>query len=356
MGREQREVQLAYVSRYRKAFRGRYLEDGQYRNGPIFPTYEEAEFWAQRKREELLRRANGEVRAPTAFYKTISLHCGDEPEPGEDPPRIRRTGRWLPFPRPSRPEPEQARTLAPEDVPAPAVVHLDEPRAPLPTNADASGTGSLETLDSVVHDFVASLDQATLVGRGEGASSQHAERFRRLLEHSPSTKSHVLGPPVLFGASPSIGLDTLLGLLGSLRKTGILRVRVDDVMFMVSIVRGDVVHGVSYPRPETELLGNILVARGTIDADRLERFLLQCRGSASRIAEALERQELVSTDALKEALEHQLQLLFDRLLSTRESEWCFHEGEATLAYINMRMNVISVLLESARKNDERMVV
>jgi hypothetical protein len=174
----------------------------------------------------------------------------------------------------------------------------------------------------------------------------------RLLEYSPSTKSQVLGPPVILGASPAIGLESLLGLLGSLRKTGILRVQARDALFMVSIVKGDVVHGVSYPRPPSELLGNILVSRGTIDSGTLTRFFEECGSSACRIGEALNEQALVSTDELQDALEHQLQLLFDRLLATGESEWCFHEGEATLAYIHMRMNVISVLLESARKNDE----
>ena len=75
MDTDPREVQLAYVSRYRNAFRGRYLEDGEYRNGPVFQTEDEATFWAQRKREELERRASGETQhLPRGFYKTIPLH------------------------------------------------------------------------------------------------------------------------------------------------------------------------------------------------------------------------------------------------------------------------------------------
>lgn len=62
----------------------------------------------------------------------------------------------------------------------------------------------------------------------------------------------------------------------------------------------------------------------------------------------------MSTSELEEALVHQLRLLFDRLLATRESVWCFHAGEATLAYIDMRLNVMAVILESARKSDEGM--
>jgi hypothetical protein len=214
---------------------------------------------------------------------------------------------------------------------------------------------ALLTLDCFVHDFMGSLQGTTPGERADETISDHAERFVRLLACVPASKGHVLGPPVFFGASPDIGLESALSLLGSLRKTGILRVEADDAQFTVSIVNGDVVHGVSYPRPEPELLGNLLVDRGTIDAERLDRFFEECGSSASKIGQALNQQALVSTSELQAALEHQLRLLFDRLLATRESVWCFHEGEATLAYINMRLNIIGVLLDSARKSDEKRV-
>jgi len=157
---------------------------------------------------------------------------------------------------------------------------------------------------------------------------------------------------VLCGTSPPIGLESVLAFLGSLRKTGILRILADGTTFMISIVRGDVVHGVSHPRPEAELLGNILVRREAIDVYRLRSFFDQCGSSPRRIGEALNRQELSATDDLREALEIQLQLLFDRLLAASSSEWCFHEGEAMLSYVTLRMNTTTVLLESARKRDE----
>lgn len=211
---------------------------------------------------------------------------------------------------------------------------------------------NLKRLDSVIHDFLACLDQMNLRNPADGTGSEQVARFMRILDYAPSNSGPLLGPPVLCGVSPPMALESLFGFLGSLHKTGILRIRADDTIFMISIVKGDVVHGVCHPRPETELLGNILVSRGAIDADRLSRFFALCGSSACKIGEALNRQELVTTDELREALEFQLQLLFDRLLAARASEWCFHEGEATLSYIHMRMNATSVLLEIARKRDE----
>lgn len=214
---------------------------------------------------------------------------------------------------------------------------------------------NLKRLDSVIHDFLACLDQVDIRAPLEGTGSENIARFLRILEYAPPTGGPLLGPPVLCGMSPPMGLESLFGFLGSLHKTGILRIQADETTFMISVVRGYVVHGLCHPRPEAELLGNILAGRKAIDADRLERFFSQCGSSASKIGEALNRQELVSTAELREALEIQLQLLFDRLLAARASEWCFHEGEATLSYIHLRMNATSVLLESARKRDEENV-
>ena len=212
---------------------------------------------------------------------------------------------------------------------------------------------NLRGLDSVVHDFLASLGQVQPHAPLDGTGSAHTARFTRILEYAPSTGGPLLGPPVFCGTSPSVGLESVFGFLGSLRKTGILRIRAGETTFMISVVNGDVVHGVSHPRPEGELLGQILVARGAIDAYALSCFFEKWGSSASRLGEALNREELVSTADLREALEIQLQQLFDRLLATRSAEWCFHEGEATLCFIHLRINATSVLLQSARVRDER---
>lgn len=217
---------------------------------------------------------------------------------------------------------------------------------------DGAPASPLVHLDSVVHDFVAAMDRRTSAPPSDRAGP-HAESFRRLLESNTTSTGQILGPPVLFGASPPMGLENILGLLGSMRETGVLHVEAGGVTFTISIVNGDVVHGVSRPRPASELLGNVLVSLGTITAEQLSRFFAEHGSSPSTIGEALDREALVSTEQLGQALEHQLRLLFDRLLATRNAVWCFRAGEATLAYINMRLSVIGVLLESAAKNDER---
>ncbi len=232
---------------------------------------------------------------------------------------------------------------------APPVPTTEPPPAAAPTSGLLL---DLERLESVVHDFLACLNRMSHA-RGDGAGSAQVARFRSILEAPPPTGSPLLGPPVLCGMSPMIGLESLFGFVGTLRKTGVLRIHAGGTTFMISVVRGDVVHGVCHPRPEAELLGNILVERGAIDRATLDRFFARCGPSSCQIGEALEREELVSTDELREALELQLQRLFDRLLAAHSSDWCFHEGEAKLSYVNLRMNATSVLLESARKRDER---
>jgi hypothetical protein len=240
-----------------------------------------------------------------------------------------------------------------KSIPLSEVMGLQAPSGPRP-EAECGETAhceSLKRLDSVVHDFIACLDQASLSALVDETESENLARFQRILRSKPKG-GPVLGPAVICGMSPPIHLESLFGFLGSLRKTGMLRVQASDATFMISVVRGDVVHAVSNQRPDAELLGNILVARQAIDRYELDRFFLVCGTSACKIGEALNRQELVSTQQLREALEIQLQQLFDRLLAARSAEWCFHEGEVTLPYINLRVNATRVLLESARKRDE----
>jgi hypothetical protein len=221
-----------------------------------------------------------------------------------------------------------------------------------PEHAESPMIRTLRRLDSVIHDFIACLDQVHLHASVDLTGSANVARFLSILESVPPAGGPLLGPPVLCGISPPIGLESVFGFLGSLHKTGILRIRTEETTFMISVVRGDVVHAVSHPRPEAELLGSILVERNAIDRDTLTRFLDTHGSSAGRLGEALNRQELISTEALRAALEVQLQRLFDRLLAARTSEGCFHEGEATLSYIHLRVNATGVLLECARKRDE----
>lgn len=239
-----------------------------------------------------------------------------------------------------------------ERTPAGSGGGAGERAEPAPGDPNASLVENLARLDSVVHDFLTSLGQVPPPPSLEGAASASTARFQRILAEAPAPGGMRLGPPVLCGTSPEVGLESVFSFLGTLRKTGILRVRAEGTTFVISVVKGDVVHGVSHPRPEAELLGRILVARGVIDAYALSHFLGEFSASASRIGEALTREELVRTADLREALEIQLQKMFDRLLAARTSEWCFHEGEATLSYVPLRLSATRVLLESARSRDE----
>ena len=271
---------------------------------------------------------------------------GRKPGPPQVPEaRTRRTWKAIPLSEvTSEPAPALPRHPMDQEVPSDAPLMGAEPVSELVEN--------LRRLDSVVNDFIASLDQTSLPALVDGKESENVARFVRILASERPSGGLVLGPPVLCGMSPPVHLDSVFGFLGSLRKTGILRLRAEGVTFMISVVRGDVVHGVSSWRPPEELLGNILVERRAIDVYALDQFFSRCGTSAGKIGEALNRQELVKAEDLREALEIQLQMLFDRLLAARSAEWCFHEGEARLAYVKLRVNPIRVLLESARKRDE----
>ena len=156
---------------------------------------------------------------------------------------------------------------------------------------------------------------------------------------------------VLSGFHPPVSLQTLLGFLSLLMKTGVLLVRADGCLFTITIVEGDVVHGLSEPRPESELLGQILIHSGAIDAATLDSFIERHKGSG-RLGEALEQEELVSYQALDNALNEQLKRLFDRLFAASKACFSFHEVPVPPSEVQMRMNVTRLLLQSAVAEDE----
>ena len=157
--------------------------------------------------------------------------------------------------------------------------------------------------------------------------------------------------PVLSGCHPRVSIPALLGFLSLLRESGVMLVRAEGCLFTITIFEGDVVHGLSEPRPSGELLGQILVDEEAISADKLRDFL-ERHTSSDRLGEALQREELVSAQALESCLKRQLHLLFERLFAAERASFEFFECAAPVAEPAMRMNVTQLLLQSALSLDE----
>ena len=156
----------------------------------------------------------------------------------------------------------------------------------------------------------------------------------------------------LRGHTQAISIPEVLGFVASLRKSGILRVKTPDEAFLIQLDQGEVIHAVGDNPPSGELLGEILIARGQLTILGLEEVLAAGVGEAAMLGTALVRSGKVSAEHLRSALEHQVQSIFHRVFDADDSVFQFDEGAALRVPAEIRLNVTSLLLESARSSDE----
>jgi hypothetical protein len=156
----------------------------------------------------------------------------------------------------------------------------------------------------------------------------------------------------LQGNSWTIAIPELIGFLSTARKTGALWVHAPDETFLLQIRDGVLVHATSDQTPEGERLGELLVAAGALSADELASFLEQEK-SSQMLGIGLYRAKRIREEDLVRALTNQVQRLFDRMLNSRHSVFRFQEGAQILVEHHVRLNVMQLLLETARMFDER---
>lgn len=190
----------------------------------------------------------------------------------------------------------------------------------------------------------------------EGAVGRSVDR---LLTGAPGPRAPVAPAPVhasersFSGHCRGVSVPELVAFLSGLGKSGVLRVTTLNETFSVVLRRGELFHAFSDNTPSGLRLGEILVAQKAITEEALFRFLRRHSGDKGRLGEALEKENAVSRDQLRYALEHQVQQMFHRLFTAQEAAFVFQEGEDAEPDSHLRMNVTHLLLESARQLDEK---
>jgi hypothetical protein len=202
-----------------------------------------------------------------------------------------------------------------------------------------------------------------------GLLEQAAELLRRLareLEQAPAFQAgdadrHALperGPAlassdgVVSGSAAVIPVSELLAFLSALRRTGMLWVETEREGFLVQTCEGAVVYAQGDNPPRDQLLGEILVADGALERARLEQAVAQAADGKVVLGAWLVRQGLVTQEQLTRALSTQVQMIFDRMFGALDARWQYEDGVAMVDSVDVRLNVIQLLLESARASDE----
>lgn len=157
----------------------------------------------------------------------------------------------------------------------------------------------------------------------------------------------------LVGDCDSLPVSDLLAMLQGQTKTGILKINHEQENVILHLYDGQLVHAYSESSPPQERLGEILVRRGALTRARLESVLFCHTASPLRFGEILTSGDVVTFEELEGALVEQVQGLFNRVFEMRGASFHFEPGLPDVEENRARLNLMQLLLESARLVDER---
>ena len=203
---------------------------------------------------------------------------------------------------------------------------------------------TLEVDSNWLSDRVASL--VNYLTKGESADKP--------LPASPETSRTSAG---ISGDCNSLSIPDLLSMLQVQKKTGVLRIQHASETIVLHLDGGDLVHAYSENTPSGCRLGEILVRQGALTEDRLDSILF-CHGATPRkMGDILLEGDVVTEAQLTEALEFQVQQLTNRMFVMRDARFRFEPGlppvdDEVDEDRRGRLNLIQLLLESARVHDE----
>ncbi|MSR61550.1 MAG: DUF4388 domain-containing protein [Planctomycetes bacterium] len=156
----------------------------------------------------------------------------------------------------------------------------------------------------------------------------------------------------LQGNAWTIAVGELVNFLAHAEKTGVLHVVAQGETFLLEFARGTLVHASSNAAPKEQRLGAILEREGLLVPDELEASLLAAAEAEDLLGSFLVRRGRLSSETLARALVLQTQELFHRLMDADNAVYRFQEGVRLLHSQNLEVNIVQLLLESARKKDE----
>jgi hypothetical protein len=183
-----------------------------------------------------------------------------------------------------------------------------------------------------------------MLGSGENGSSTD---LKQRADDKPPSDKHTLALRVYGQFLP---VPDLIGFLSTYHRTGILEIEAPSDMFVVEFEVGDIVHAQSTHMPDGQRLGDILVSKGHIDREALEKARKE--SPRGRLGEILLQRALVDKGQLLSALQTQIQLLFNRMFEAPTTRFTFWAGPPMHADEKLRLNATSLLLEGARATDE----
>jgi Lar family restriction alleviation protein len=152
------------------------------------------------------------------------------------------------------------------------------------------------------------------------------------------------------GNLKAIGLSTILQMLSSENKTGILQFTNGQKRRAICLKKGKIIAGSGQPGLQ---LGQILYQRGLISPEALLQVVAKAKKAGKRMGEMLLALGYINEDTLKELIYYQVREVVFDLLGWTEGD--FHYQDCLVEFDDLvvqDINAIQLLLESAVRKDE----
>jgi hypothetical protein len=158
----------------------------------------------------------------------------------------------------------------------------------------------------------------------------------------------------LEGTLKDFSLADIFQLIGLQRKTGILTLQSELDTVTITFHQGMVVGAESVEKKLEDRLGRVLVKRGTITEENLERALETQKETLQRLGYVLVKYNFIQPEELRGALLQQIQQIIFRLFRWKEGYYHFRQ-EKTVHYDRENISPLSaenILMEGVRMIDE----
>ena len=156
----------------------------------------------------------------------------------------------------------------------------------------------------------------------------------------------------LAGNLKTVSFPDILQLLATGKKTGILEVKTSTRQKEVAFKNGNIIYASSVNASE-DLLGNMLLHRGRITKEDLNRAIKLHKQTGRQLGTTLIDMNLFDKEEIAECLRIQIEEIVYNLFSWQDGDFFLHEGSAPKnAPFLIELSTMNVVMEGTRRIDE----
>ena len=158
----------------------------------------------------------------------------------------------------------------------------------------------------------------------------------------------------LEGTLRDFSFADILQLISLQRKTGVLTLKADDNATTVSFVEGSIVGASTLNQHTEDLIGLILLKRGEVNEEALQRALQRQKETLQRLGRILIDNGVVTVDTVRSALQQQVLQIVYRIFRWNDGDYHFSQ-ESDIDYdreLTEPMAADHIIMEGARMTDE----